>query len=118
MLKPSHRIVFICLCAMLISSSAGAIDYTLFSNQELIELQQAVRNAPSEEQEAYHKELESRLQDMSEEERNNFIEKIGEKDKNADTADEERKAPLVQGKGYEKGAGIVIFGGAPAGKGR
>jgi len=109
MLNASYRIAVVIIGTLLITSSAWAIDYTVFDNQELFALKEAVSRATAEEQEAYQQECQVRLQNMSEDERKQYAESA---------ENSAGKVPFVlQGQGYDKGAGAVIFGGSPSGKG-
>ncbi|MDH3328002.1 MAG: hypothetical protein OEM01_02090 [Desulfobulbaceae bacterium] len=109
MLNACYRIAVVFIGTLLITSNAWAIDYTVFDNQELFALKEAVSRATVEEQEAYRQECQARLQNMSEEEKKQYTEAA---------ENSAGKVPFVlQGQGYDKGAGAVIFGGSTSGKG-
>ncbi len=94
---------------------AWAIDYTTLNNEELYELQGAIKNAPETEQKAYAKEWQLRVSEMDEEEAKRYT--SNESDGTEDNTGDRLQAPFIQGSGYEKNAGSVIYGGGQPGKG-
>lgn len=109
MLHAHYRIAVVVIGVLLLTLNAWAIDYTVFSNQELFALKEAVSRATVEEQEAYRQECQARLQNMSEEEKKQYTEAA---------ENSVGRIPFVlQGHGYDRGAGAVIFGGTSSGKG-
>lgn len=95
-------------CVMFFSANCWAMDYSVFSNQELFELKGAVGNAELTEQEAYQKEWRKRLENMSEEERKKFS---GTDENESGHKDGKEPPVVIQGKGYDKNEGTVIYGG-------
>jgi hypothetical protein len=94
---------------MLWGANSWGLDYTAMSNQELADLRGAIENAPSAEQEAYRLEWSKRLENMTEEEKQEYVrpdEAAGEK---------RMEDPKVMGRGYDsQGTGSVIYGGSGA----
>jgi hypothetical protein len=59
--------------------SAFATDYSKYSTEELINLRGTMKDATDEEKEALRNEMQARIQNMSDEERQNFFEEIRSK---------------------------------------
>jgi hypothetical protein len=96
------------LLGVLCSVSAWAMDFSRMSNQDLADLQGAIRNAPEADQAAFRLEWEKRQASMSEEEK-----KLYPSPPEPQPGEEEQmKKPYIQGRGYDsQGTGTVIFGG-------
>lgn len=99
-------VVLICFA---ISTVAAAMDYSVYSHQELLKLKDAVATAPEAEQEAYRQEWQRRLQNMNEEEKNYYVKALQSGDNGK--SDDGKVPFVIQGRGYDKGEGTVIFGG-------
>lgn len=102
-------IAVVFLSVFFVCTGSWAMDFSVFSNQELFHLQGAASNASAEEQEAYQREWQSRLQSMSEEEKKKYAEPA--------TSTRGRIPVVIQGQGYESGPGTVIYGGMPPDRG-
>lgn len=111
------RLVSLAAFALMLSfcPESQAMDYSMFSNKELLELKGAVERASKEEQAIYAKEWDGRLQKMSSEEREYYEDALLTSEAEKKSNDDKKKVPVIQGKGYEKGEGIIIFGGPSTG---
>ncbi|MDW7771832.1 MAG: hypothetical protein SCH71_02985 [Desulfobulbaceae bacterium] len=106
-----YKITVVLFLVLFCAANSWGVDYSLFNNQELFDLRGAVGNADAAEQEAYRQEWGKRLEKMSEEEKEKYTAAAEDA-----AGDGEGKVPVViQGRGYDQGAGTIIYGGAPAG---
>jgi hypothetical protein len=114
-----YSLIVLCLFFMLFSSIGLAMVYADFSNEEFFAMRGAISHAGEEEQQAYRQEWHRRLEKMSQEEKKKFG--LNAEDANEMTPPDKKIPFVIQGKGYEKGTGIVIQGGgagSPGGKGK
>lgn len=107
MAKKIQMLCFLLILLPALFSVCWAMDYQKMSNQELYELQGAIRNAPEAEQKRYQAEWEQRLATMTDEEKEELLQP--EKEKDTDELD----SPRTPARGYEEQSGQVIFGGFP-----
>ena len=114
MLKlPLWFLAIVCLC-LPTAPVSWAIDFTVFSTQELYELKGAVQNAPEQEQKAYEQEWHKRLQTMTGEEKKLYVDSSDTPGQAKENSSKEPK-PYTPGRGYDQqGTGGVIYGGAPS----
>jgi len=110
--------VFVLLLAVG-TTAVQARDFSVFSNQELLDLRRAMGNASPREQEEYRMEWQYRLQKMSEEDKEHYTQALEKGTESGAAEGEQEKVPFViQGRGYDRGEGIVIFGGMSPDKGK
>ena len=93
------------------SVTGWSMDFVNMSNEELFELQGAIRNAPEADRKAYEAEWEKRVSGMTDEEKKVFVDADAEKQTDDGKLDE----PRIPAGGYEKEGiqGQIIFGGFP-----
>lgn len=106
-MKKTFRVVAGVLCFLLVAVNAWTLDFSKLSNQEMFELRHEAKGFSPEDREAYEHEWINRLNAMSDEERDPYLKQEKEERKE----EIEKDKPIIQGRGYEKNAGNVIFGG-------
>ena len=94
-----------CVCCTV----AWAMDFSRMTNQELADLQGAIQNASSDEQNTFRQEWEKRLAGMSPEEKKLYA---GQQDISPGAGDKKILPYHIMGQGYEnQGGGNIIYGG-------